>query len=337
MKENLSFDKPLYVLAPLAGFTDLPFRSVVKKFGADLTVSEMLSSNALARGSKKTLHMLEKSSLEDPYSVQIAGADVDIVRSAVEILNEQEGIDIIDLNCGCPVPKVVGHGSGSSLLLNLPLMGEIIKTIKETSNKSMTSVKIRLGFEEKNHVDIAKVVQDSGADFIAVHGRTRAGKFKAAVDYDAIREIKEAVDIPVIANGDIDSYKKAKWVLEHTGADTLSHSLDKHKGLDQYIHLSFIKDHPMYHIAKSRQSIIDPVWLEIDISVLFEKNTLFCDKVANDSTAKLFKIDKIKKKIDFDTMLFSLIFDEYKEARKAEILVLDHISSDKILGVYNGK
>ena len=219
MDSKLSFDKPVYVLAPLAGFTDLPFRSVVKKFGADLTVSEMLSSNALAHGSEKTMHMLQKSPLEDPYSVQIAGADVDIVRSAVELLNEQEGIDIIDLNCGCPVPKVVGHGSGSSLLLNLPLMGDIIKTIKETSNKSMTSVKIRLGFEKKNHVDIAKVVEDSGADFLAVHGRTRAGKFKAAVDYDAIREIKEAVDIPVIANGDIDSYEKAKWVLEHTGAD----------------------------------------------------------------------------------------------------------------------
>jgi tRNA-dihydrouridine synthase B len=219
MTENLSFDKPLYVLAPLAGFTDLPFRSVVKKFGADLTVSEMLSSNALAHGSQKTLHMLEKSPLEDPYSVQIAGADVDIVKRAVEVLNEQEGIDIIDLNCGCPVPKVVGHGSGSSLLLNLPLMGDIIKTIKETSNKELTSVKIRLGFEEKNHVDIAKVVEDSGADFLAVHGRTRAGKFKAAVDYDAIAEIKKAVNIPVIANGDIDSYEKAKWVLEHTGAD----------------------------------------------------------------------------------------------------------------------
>jgi tRNA-dihydrouridine synthase B len=219
MNNKISFEKPVYVLAPLAGFTDLPFRSVVKKFGADLTVSEMLSSNALAHGSEKTLHMLEKSSLEDPYSVQIAGADVDIVKSAVEILNEQKGIDIIDLNCGCPVPKVVGHGSGSSLLLNLPLMGDIIKTIKETSNKELTSVKIRLGFEEKNHVDIAKTVQDSGADFLAVHGRTRAGKFKADVDYDAIKEIKEAVSIPVIANGDIDSYEKAKWVLEHTGAD----------------------------------------------------------------------------------------------------------------------
>jgi len=219
MSEKLSFENPVYVLAPLAGFTDLPLRSVVKKFGADLTVSEMISSNALAHGSQKTLHMLQKSPLEDPYSVQIAGSSTDIVKKAVEVLNEQDGIDIIDLNCGCPVPKVVGHGSGSSLLLNLPLMSDIIKTIKDTSNKQMTSVKIRLGFEEKNHVDIAKVVEDSGADFLAVHGRTRAGKFKAPVDYDAIAEIKKAVSIPVIANGDIDSYEKAKWVLEHTGAD----------------------------------------------------------------------------------------------------------------------
>lgn len=219
MIDKLSFEKPIYVLAPLAGFTDLPFRSVVKKFGADLTVSEMLSSNALVHGSEKTLHMLQKAPIEDPYSVQISGSQSDMVRRAVEVLNEYDGIDIIDLNCGCPVPKVVGHGSGSSLLLNLPLMGDIIKTIKETSNKSLTSVKIRLGFEEKNHIDIAKMVEDSGADFLAVHGRTRAGKFKAAVDYDAIKDIKEAVSIPVIANGDIDSYEKAKWVLEHTGSN----------------------------------------------------------------------------------------------------------------------
>lgn len=219
MQKVISFTKPIYVLAPLAGFTDLPFRSVVKKFGADLTVSEMLSSNALAHNSAKTFHMLEKSPNEDPYSVQIAGSSADIVKQAVEVLNERDGIDIIDLNCGCPVPKVVGHGSGSSLLLNLPLMGEIIRTIKDTSNKNMTSVKIRLGFEKKNHIDIAKMVEDSGADFLAVHGRTRAGKFTAEVDYDAIKEIKEAISIPVIANGDIDSYDKAKWVLEHTGTD----------------------------------------------------------------------------------------------------------------------
>jgi tRNA-dihydrouridine synthase B len=219
MTDKINFDKPLYVLAPLAGFTDLPFRSVVKKFGADLTVSEMISSNALAHGSQKTFKMLEKNPNEDPYSVQIAGSDSDIIRQAVEVLNEQEGIDIIDFNCGCPVPKVVGHGSGSSLLKDLKKMGMLIKTIKDTSAKSTTSVKVRLGFDEKNHIDIAKIVEDSGADFIAVHGRTRAGKFKAEVDYDAIKEMKEAISIPVIANGDIDSYEKAQWVLEHTGAD----------------------------------------------------------------------------------------------------------------------
>lgn len=212
-------NKPLYVLAPLAGYTDLPFRSVVKKFGADLTVSEMLSSNALVHNSKKTLKMMEKSPFENPYSVQIAGSDEDVVKGAVEILNEVEDIDIIDLNCGCPVPKIVSHGSGSNLLKDLPKMSKIIRTIKDTSKKELTSVKIRLGFEDKNHIEIAKVCQDSGADFIAVHGRTRAGKFKAPVDYDAIKEVKESVSIPVIANGDIDSFSKAKWVLEHTGAD----------------------------------------------------------------------------------------------------------------------
>ena len=221
MIDKLSFDSPLYVLAPLAGFTDLPFRSVVKKFGADLTVSEMISSNALVHGSARTIKMLEKNANEDPYSVQIAGADVDMVRRAVEYLNTRDGIDIIDLNSGCPVPKVVSHGSGSSLLRDLPRLGKIIEMIKKTSNKPMTSVKVRLGFEEKNHLEIAKTVEQSGADFIAVHGRTRAGKFKAEVDYDAIAEVKQAVSIPVLANGDIDSPAKAKWVLEHTGADGL--------------------------------------------------------------------------------------------------------------------
>ncbi len=218
---KLSFDKTLYVLAPLAGYTDLPFRSVVKKFGADLTVSEMVSSNALIHNSEKSIKMLEKNSIEDPYSVQIAGSDVDVVRGAVEFINTQEGVDVIDLNCGCPVPKVTGGGSGSSLLRDLDQMGRIIETIKKTSNKEFTSVKIRLGFSENNHLEIAKIVQDAGADFIAVHGRTRAGKFKSEVDYDAIAEVKAALSIPVIANGDITDYEKAKWVLNHTKADGL--------------------------------------------------------------------------------------------------------------------
>ena len=216
---KIDFTTPLYALAPLAGFTDLPFRSVVKKFGVDLTVSEMISSNALVHKSKKTYRMLEKSPSEDPYSIQIAGSDLAVIRQAVEIINDKEGVTAIDLNCGCPAPKVVNNLQGSSLLTDLPQMGKVIETIKTYSNKEYTSVKMRLGFNEKNHVEIAKVAEAAGADYIAVHGRTRVGRYKAPVDYDAIREIKEAVSIPVIANGDIVSAQKAQWVLEHTGAD----------------------------------------------------------------------------------------------------------------------
>ncbi len=216
---TLDFSKPIFALAPLAGFTDLPFRSVVKKFGADLTVSEMISSNSLIFQNKKTIKMLEKSPIETPYSVQIAGSNQDIIKRAVEFLNMQDGIDIIDLNCGCPAPKVVNSLQGSSLLRDLPTMAKTIRTIKNYSNKEFLSVKTRLGFNSKNHIEIAKVCEDNGADFIVVHGRTRAGKYKAEVDYDAIREVKEAISIPVIANGDITTPQKAKWVLEYTKAD----------------------------------------------------------------------------------------------------------------------
>jgi len=215
---TIDFSTPIFALAPLAGFTDLPFRSVVKKFGADLTVSEMISSNALAFQNERTLKMLKKNPLETPYSIQIAGSDQKVIQKAVELINKKDGVDIIDLNCGCPAPKVVNNLQGSSLLTDLDKMGETIRTIKKYSNKEYTSVKIRLGFNEKNHIEIAKICEDNGADFIAVHGRTRAGRYKAPVDYDAIKEIQEAISIPVIANGDITTPEKAKWVLEHTGA-----------------------------------------------------------------------------------------------------------------------
>lgn len=216
---TLDFSKPLYALAPLAGFTDLPFRSVVKKFGVDLTVSEMISSNALIHNSKKTYRMLEKAPIENPYSIQIAGSDLDVIKRAVEIINAREDVTCIDLNCGCPAPKVVNNLQGSSLLTDLPQMAKVIETIKKYSNKEYTSVKFRLGFNDKNHVEIAKLCEDAGADYIAVHGRTRAGRYKAPVDYDALAQIKQSVSVPMFANGDIDTPAKANWVREYTGAD----------------------------------------------------------------------------------------------------------------------
>jgi len=219
MKEKLDFSKPLVVLAPLAGYTDLPFRSVVKNFGVDLTVSEMISSNALAHKNPKTLKMLEKSKNEDPYIVQISGSDPAIVKQAVEVLNEFDHIDGIDLNCGCPAPKVFGHGSGSNLLGDLPRLQEILRTIKETSNKQYTTVKVRIGVDEKIPLEIAQAIEEVGVDMISVHGRTKKGAYKSVVDYEAIKIIKENVSCPVIANGDIKDRAKALEVLEYTKAD----------------------------------------------------------------------------------------------------------------------
>ncbi len=220
MEELIDFSKKdLLALAPLAGYTDLPFRSVVKKFGVDLTYSEMISANALIYHSKKTFKMVEKSPLETPYIVQIATGDEEVAKKAVLILNEIEGIDGIDLNCGCPVPKVVSQNAGSSLLKDLDQMARVIDTIKKYSNKRYTSVKTRLGFNEKIPQKIAKTIENAGADFMSVHGRTRAGKYKAPVDYEAIKIAKQSVKIPVIANGDITTYQKVKEVRKLTGCD----------------------------------------------------------------------------------------------------------------------
>ena len=221
MSQEIDFSKSILALAPLAGFTDLPFRNVVKQFGADLTFSEMISANALKYRCAKTFRMLEKSPLETPYIVQIAGSDLNNIKEAVLILNDIEGIDGIDLNCGCPVPKIISQEAGSSLLLDLPKMQKIIETIKTHSTKRYTSAKVRLGFNTKIPEEIAKACESAGVDFLSVHGRTRSGGYTAEVDYAAIARAKRAVSIPVFANGDITNYEKALHVKEVTGCNHL--------------------------------------------------------------------------------------------------------------------
>ena len=214
--------KDLLFLAPLAGYTDLPFRKVVKKFGVDVTISEMISSNAFIHHSTKTMRMIEKAPNESPYIVQIAGNEPEIIKEAVLKLNDIEGIDGIDLNCGCPVPKVVKHGSGSALLKDLSKMAKIIETIKKYSNKKYTSVKSRLGFDEKIPKEIVKVAQESGADWLTLHGRTRQDKYNPEkIDYNAIAEAKSISKIPIVANGDIKSLDDYKRVKKITNADAV--------------------------------------------------------------------------------------------------------------------
>lgn len=208
------------MLAPLAGYTDMPFRSMIKKFGVDISVSEMISAYALSFNPKKTLQMIQKSPLESPFSVQIAGNNKEIIKKSVDILNSQDGIDIIDLNCGCPAPKVSSHGNGSGLLKDLNLLASLVNTIKIHSNKPYTSLKIRLGFDKKIPLELAAMINDCAADFVVVHGRTKIDAYKKEkIDYDAIATIKEKIKIPLIANGEIDSYQKAKEILKITNAN----------------------------------------------------------------------------------------------------------------------
>lgn len=212
------FEKTPLFLAPLAGLSDLPFRGIVKEFGCDITVSEMISANALVYESKKTLDMLQRHDLESPYFVQIEGSDPKIIKKAVEILNSISDIDGIDLNCGCPVPKIIKQNSGSALLKNPKLLCELVEIIKTNSTKKYTSVKLRLGFDSICLDSFAQDIQNAGADFITIHARTRAGGFTSMPNYKAIGEIKSKLKIPVVANGSINEIN-FKEVLQISEAD----------------------------------------------------------------------------------------------------------------------
>ncbi|MDR1451394.1 MAG: tRNA-dihydrouridine synthase [Helicobacteraceae bacterium] len=216
---RFDFSVKRFVLAPLAGWSDPPFRAVAKYFGADLTISEMISADALVRNPLKTKKLYAKSPLETPFAVQLVGSSVVVVGEAARMLSDEEGIDVIDLNAGCPAPKIARGGGGSALLKNPATLGEMIGAIKKNGGQKLTSAKIRLGFEKNDGVALAKVCEEAGADFITVHARTKTGGFAAPPNYEAIGEIKSRLKIPVIANGDIDGYEKAQSVFQTTNAD----------------------------------------------------------------------------------------------------------------------
>ncbi len=215
----LTQESSLFFLAPLAGYTDLPFRSVVKKFGCDMTFSEMTNVNAIAYNNEKTLKMMKKSPLEKPYFVQIAANNVENAIKAVEIINEIDWIDGIDINLGCPVNKARRSGFGGVLLKdeNKEKLKEIVKAIINTSKKPV-SAKIRLGYDKIVATDRAKMLEDLGIKFLTIHGRTVKQMYKGEANYEEIKKVVKAINISVIANGDITNYQKAKYVLDFTGA-----------------------------------------------------------------------------------------------------------------------
>ena len=207
------------VLAPMAGVSDRAYRELCVRFGAAYCVSEMVSSKALSFNSKKSEELMEISDLERPCGIQIFGDDPKCMADAAKHALENKP-DIIDINMGCPAPKISSNGSGSALMKNPRLCGEIVKAVTAVTDIPVT-VKIRQGWDDDsvNAVEVAKICESAGAAAITVHGRTRQQYYKPPVDYDIIRAVRESVSVPVIANGDIDSAERAKEVMDITGCD----------------------------------------------------------------------------------------------------------------------
>lgn len=215
---NIELDNNI-LLAPMAGVTDLSYRKICKKYGIPgLVFTEMISSKGLFYNDKKTEQFLEISEEKKPIAIQVFGSDPQIMGKAAGMVEQYA--DIIDINMGCPAPKVVKNGDGSKLLLNLELVGEIVREVVNNTTLPVT-VKIRKGWNDEKivAVDAAKIIEEAGASAITVHGRTREQYYSGQVDLDIIKQVKNAVKIPVIGNGDIKTTQDAIKMFEYTGVD----------------------------------------------------------------------------------------------------------------------
>lgn len=216
---NLELENNIF-LAPMAGITDLPFRLICKENGAGLVYTEMVSAKALLYGDEKTKLLLKTCKEEHPLAVQIFGSDLNAIAYASKYVSKIG--EIVDINMGCPAPKIVKNGDGSKLLLNLDLVEKIVKTAVENASVPVT-VKIRLGWDSENivAVEAAKIIEKAGASAITVHGRTRSQYYSGQADWNMIKKVKECVSIPVIGNGDIRSGRDAKKALEQSNVDAI--------------------------------------------------------------------------------------------------------------------
>ena len=215
---NIEFESNVF-LAPLAGITDMAFRRVCRSFGAAYAETEMVSAKALSFGDKKSFELMKIAEDEHPCGIQLFGSEPGIMASSAKLAVES-GADIIDINMGCPAPKVANNGCGSALLKNPALCGEIVGAIKNSVGVPVT-VKIRKGFVEPNAVEVAKICEENGADAVIIHGRTRDQYYSGQCDLDIIKAVKDNVKIPVIGNGDIRDIRSAERMFDYTGCDAI--------------------------------------------------------------------------------------------------------------------
>lgn len=218
---NITIETPVF-LAPMAGVTDIAFRRVCRNLGAGLSTTEMVSSRALLYQDKKSNQLMQLDETETPSCVQLFGNDPDAMAEAAKLVVSRTNCSILDINMGCPTPKIVNNGDGSALMKKPKLAGEIVRKVRDAINIPIT-VKFRKGWDNScvNAVEFAKTVENSGADAVIVHGRTRQAMYSGRVDLDIIREVKNAVSIPVVANGDIFSVDDARRAFNYTGADAI--------------------------------------------------------------------------------------------------------------------
>ncbi|NLP35596.1 MAG: tRNA dihydrouridine synthase DusB [Clostridiales bacterium] len=217
---NVKIEGNLF-LGPMAGVTDLPFRILCKEKGADLVFTEMVSAKGILYNSKNTESLLAIAEMERPAAVQLFGSDPDIIADMAKRI-EERNFDILDINMGCPVPKVVKNKEGSALMLNPPLIGEIVRKVSRAINKPVT-IKIRAGFTSDciNAVEVAKIAEENGAAAVTVHARTREQYYRGKADWEIIRQVKEAVSIPVVGSGDVFTPEDAKGMLKQTNCDAI--------------------------------------------------------------------------------------------------------------------
>ena len=217
---SVNIDSKL-VLAPMAGVTDIAFRSLCRELGAGYTITEMVSAKALCYQDKKTIPLLRLMEDEHPAAVQIFGSDLSCMEEAAAIACEVSGADIIDINMGCPVPKIANNGDGSGLLRDLDKACKVAEAVIRGAKDTPVTVKMRLGWDRGSIVcvELSKMLEDLGVSALAVHGRTKVQMYGGTANWDLIREVKQAVSIPVIANGDVFSGADAARILSYTGAD----------------------------------------------------------------------------------------------------------------------